>query len=91
MMQLSWSAEAFLLLDEGRQQLPGSALEYLSGRGASWLLTRRLHDLSLFHPESVLDLDSLAYTLFLGEQNGANMMVQVDTIANVRSTMGLDG
>ncbi|GAX84468.1 hypothetical protein CEUSTIGMA_g11888.t1 [Chlamydomonas eustigma] len=62
-----------------RQLLPSTVLDYLHGHGAKWLLCRRLHDLSLFQPDSVVDVDSLAYSLFLKEQNGANMVVQVDT------------
>ncbi|GAX76181.1 hypothetical protein CEUSTIGMA_g3625.t1 [Chlamydomonas eustigma] len=73
------------------QQLEATVLDYLLEKGAKWLLSRRLHDLSLFHPDSVIDVDSLAYSLFLHEQNGANMVVQVDTVTGIRNAVGIEG
>lgn len=48
----------------------------------SWLITRRLRDLSLYNPTSTLDAESLAFSLFLHEANGANMMVEVGEFGN---------
>jgi hypothetical protein len=36
-------------------------------RTRRWLVSRRLRDLSLYDPASTLDLDSLAYTMYLHE------------------------
>ena len=76
---------------QGWSPLEDSVLDFLSKRGATWLLTRRLCDLSLYHPQSVFDVDSLAYALFLSESQGANMMVQVDVITSIRSSLGMEG
>lgn len=62
---------------ETKVWLKGTVLEYLEQRGASFLVSRRLHDLSIYPPDSVIDIDTLAYGLFLHEQHGANMLVQV--------------
>lgn len=58
-------------------RLAGSVADHLRARGASWLLTRRLRDIHLYHPELTVDLEVLAYSLYCHESSGANMSVQV--------------
>ena len=98
MMQLTWPGEAFVLEEDNSEAgqvkpiaLQGSVLDFLSQRGVTWLLTRRLCDLSLYNPQSVIDVESLAYAMFLHESQGSNMMVQVDVITSIRSSMGMEG
>ncbi|KXZ55122.1 hypothetical protein GPECTOR_3g274 [Gonium pectorale] len=62
-----------------------SVVDYLLGRGVEWLLTRRLRDINLYHPEMTLDPDVLAYSLFLSELIGANMSVQVEYVDSVQA------
>jgi len=94
MMQLTWPGEAFVLAGSGdgdRQYIAVSVLDYLLKRGATWLVTRRLRDLSLYRPETTLDLDSLAQVLYLSDQQGANMAVHVDPFPSVTGLGGVEG
>ncbi|GAX77901.1 hypothetical protein CEUSTIGMA_g5343.t1 [Chlamydomonas eustigma] len=75
---------------QGRKFLYGSALDYLIAKGAVWLMTRRLNDLGMYSSENMLDLDSLAFTAFLADQQGANMFIHVDSL-NSFSFVGVDG
>ncbi len=111
MLQLAWPEECFVLAEEDPQRKPEerkhdppggpravittSALDYLSARGAKWLLSRHLNDLGLFQFEngnsSLLDLDALAYTELLNTSTGANMVVQVEVVPSKRRIPGMDG
>ena len=62
-----------------------SALEYVASRGCEWLITRRLHDIS-FLSSSIIDLDEMAYGLFLSEEMSANLFVYVDSISKGASS-----
>jgi hypothetical protein len=44
----------------GLQPLGRSVVDELAARGADWLLTRRLRDISLYHPEQTLDVEVCA-------------------------------
>ena len=59
---------------QGWSQLEGSVLDFLSKRGATWLLTRRLCDLSLYHPQ--VDGRVTHINLVVGRFSGANMPIQ---------------
>jgi hypothetical protein len=98
MMQLAWPGEGFTLngntggtAGDGRCPLAGTVLDFLKERGVTRLITRRLHDLSLYEQEGAIDLDTQAFALFLEEELGSNMMTQVDIITNLRSTVGREG
>ncbi|KAG2424565.1 hypothetical protein HXX76_014445 [Chlamydomonas incerta] len=62
-----------------------SVLDALAARGVQWLLTRRLRDINLYHPERTLDGEVLAYGLFLHDSCGANMSVQVEYVDGVQA------
>jgi hypothetical protein len=62
---------------EARTPSNTSGCHHLPFPSCSWLIMRRLRDLSLYDPASTLDLEQLAYSLFLHESHGANMMVSV--------------
>eukprot|EP00198_Chlamydomonas_reinhardtii_P000390 XP_001689725.1 predicted protein [Chlamydomonas reinhardtii] len=83
-MQLVWPQEALQLAAEDPLQM--SVLDALAARGVQWLLTRRLRDINLYHPERTLDGEVLAYGLFLHDSMGANMSVQVEYVDGVQAT-----
>jgi nucleotide-binding universal stress UspA family protein len=62
---------------DGKHVIQTPALEYLASRGCQWLITRQLHDIA-FLTTNVMDLDELAYGLFLNEDRSANMFVYVN-------------
>ena len=65
---------------DGKHMIQFSALEYLASRGCEWLITRRLHDIS-FLSSSIIDVDEMAYGIFLSEEVSANFFVYVDSTA----------
>ncbi|MCX5657884.1 MAG: hypothetical protein NTZ48_06665, partial [Candidatus Omnitrophica bacterium] len=70
----------------GKTVLQGSALDYVIGKGAQLMGTHRINDLTRYVnnkdiPEgsniSALDLDKLALSLYLIEQQGSNVVVEL--------------
>ncbi|KAF5832988.1 hypothetical protein DUNSADRAFT_10944 [Dunaliella salina] len=89
MLQLCWESEAHWVNSKGQPiRIMTSALDYLIRRGASWMLTRHAQDLSTLHPDSTIDVDSLAYMLYLHDAQAANMAVDVEYV-NISGTQGL--
>lgn len=93
MMQMAWEGEAQLVSPDGSTKaLHTTAIEYLAERGVKWMMTRRLRDLALYDPATVIDADTIAACLWLNESQGATGMVWVDMVASIQAAAaGLQG
>ncbi|KAG2494492.1 hypothetical protein HYH03_007261 [Edaphochlamys debaryana] len=76
--QLAWLGDAFSVSAEGElQMLMGrTLLERFADAGAEWLVARRARDLSLLTEGGVVDLGQLAYSLYVADRHGGNMVLQ---------------
>jgi len=89
MLQLCWESEANWANSAGQPvKIMTSVLDHLLKRGASWMLTKHIQDLSTLHPDSTIDVDSLAYTLYLRDAHSANMAIDVEYV-NISGTQGV--
>jgi hypothetical protein len=77
-MQLNWKGQAYCLDAAGLEHRFAEAIDdHLLGRGIRYLTLNRINDLDRLSPQGILDVDLIALSLHLMQQQGYSLTVEL--------------